>query len=555
MGAPFKKRVWVADLTAEARTDRGTMARTLMYPFALGGTLALVATALAPSGDALRLGAIAVVSWACAALLLAAYDAVPAWGFTALTAVGTSLLLCSVASGGDAAQAGAPLLALPAAYAAFFLRKVEMALIAVFATAGYVLAAMYGAGVPGGQVAVTAVAIAAAAGLVGLQRINANRLIWRLTDAAVTDPLTGLMNRRGFRELIETELERARRSAQPLSVIVGDLDHFKRLNDTFGHAAGDAALEQLALILNTAKRRIDTAARVGGEEFAVVLPDSDEHAAYILAERMRREVRETFMYDPSELTISLGVATFPPHGTSVETLLARADEALYAAKALGRDCTVVFNEDIGRNVEAATGMPTPHADRHSDTVLALADVIDARDRGTAQHSQTVGRYAAAIARELGLPESVVERVRFSGVVHDVGKIGIPDSILRKPGWLSAEDWIEMRRHPEIGASILAGANMSDVSEWVLSHHERPDGTGYPHGKHGHEIPLEARILAVADAYEAMRSDRVYRSALSEDEARAELLKCSGTQFDQRVVDAFIRVLDAYAQPSRLRLVR
>src|SRR5919199_6291287 len=250
------------------------------------------------------------------------------------------------------------------------------------------------------------------------------------------------------------------------------------------------------------------------------------------------------MSEPFELTISLGVATFPAHGTSVETVVAQADEALYAAKALGRDRTVVYSEDLGKNVEATTGERTPRSDRHSATVLALADVIDARDRGTRTHSQTVGRYAAAIARELGLPETIVERVRFSGIVHDVGKIGVPDAVLSKPGWLSAEDWIEMRRHPEIGASILSGANLADVGEWVLAHHERLDGTGYPHGKAGHEIPLEARILAVADAFEAMTSNRIYRSALSEDEARAELVRCAGTQFDPPVVEAFERVLEA-----------
>ena len=134
-------------------------------------------------------------------------------------------------------------------------------------------------------------------------------------------------------------------------------------------------------------------------------------------------------------------------------------------------------------------------------------------------------------------------MRFSGIVHDVGKIGVPDAVLNKPGWLSAEDWIEMRRHPEIGASILAGANMTDVSEWVLNHHERPDGTGYPHGRAGYEIPLEARILAVADAYEAMTSDRVYRPAMSPHAAREELRHCAGSQFDPHVVDAFLAILD------------
>jgi len=381
-----------------------------------------------------------------------------------------------------------------------------------------------------------------AGAFIGAQRGHVDRLIERLSSAARTDSLTGLLNRRGFEELFETELERARRSGRPLSVIVGDLDGFKAINDRFGHAAGDHVLEKLSQILQTVKRRIDTAARIGGEEFAVIAPESDHHAGYILAERMRREVRETFARDPHQLTISLGVATFPRHGATAEALIAGGDEALYAAKKLGRDRSVVYNPEISETLMAATGHPTPRSERHSSTVLALAEVIDIRDSGTAAHSETVGRYAGAIARELGLPGDLVERVRFGGIVHDVGKIGIPDSVLRKPGWLDQEDWIEMRRHPEIGARILRGANLDDIGEWVLAHHERPDGRGYPSGLAGADIPLEARILAVADAYEAMTSDRVYRPAMAPAAAREELRRCSGTQFDSRVVDAFLGLL-------------
>jgi diguanylate cyclase (GGDEF)-like protein/putative nucleotidyltransferase with HDIG domain len=379
--------------------------------------------------------------------------------------------------------------------------------------------------------------------LIGVQRLHVDRLIARLSDAARTDSLTRLLNRRGFEELFETELERARRSGRPLSVIVGDLDGFKAVNDRFGHASGDRALERLSQILSTVKRRIDTAARIGGEEFAVIAPDSDHHAAYILAERMRREVRETFRSEPFPLTISLGIATFPRHGATAEALIGGADEALYAAKKLGRDRTVVYNPELADTLLVATGQPTPRSERHSSTVLALAEVIDIRDSGTAAHSETVGRFAGAIARELGLATDLVERVRFGGIVHDVGKIGISDTILRKPGWLDDDDWQEMRRHPEIGARILRGANMDDIGEWVLAHHERPDGQGYPHGLTGTSIPLEARILAVADAYEAMTSDRVYRPALTPEAARDELTRCAGTQFDSRVVEAFIAVLD------------
>jgi diguanylate cyclase (GGDEF)-like protein len=539
MGAPLTTRLRPADRSADARSDIGLMARALMYTFLAGAGLGLASMPTRP----LPAAVLALVCLGIAAVLLIAYDEMPRWSFPVMVAAGTALCLVALHVGGTAY---AMLLALPVAYASYFLRKAEAAVVIVAAAAGSVA---LGAG------PVTAFGVLAVGGLVGLQRANVNRLIWKLSDAAVTDELTGLLNRRGFHDLIETELERARRSGQPLSLIVGDLDHFKALNDRFGHAAGDRALEQLALILQTAKRRIDTAARIGGEEFAVVLPDSDHHAAYILAERMRREVRETFMYEPYELTISLGVATFPLHGITVDALVEQADQALYAAKALGRDRSVVWGEDLDGEVLDAAGVITPRSERHAATMRALAEVIDERERGSGTHSQAVARYAAAIARELGLASDSIERVRFGGIVHDVGKVGVPDSILRKPGWLSAEDWIEMRRHPEVGARILSGAQLADVSEWVLAHHERPDGSGYPAGLAGSAIPVEARILAVADAYEAMTSHRVYRAALTPEQARTELVRCAGTQFDSRVVEAFLRVLDAPSAQRGLRLVR
>jgi diguanylate cyclase (GGDEF)-like protein len=554
MSAPLRKRLGFADRSAEARTDRGTMARALMYAFAAGGLLAVASLAVASPDHLPRAAVSAALACAVAGLLLAAYDELPRWTFPPIVALGVLLVEWTVYAGGAGAAPYAVLLALPVAYSAHFFTKRVAAAETLLAVGGYAAAALAGPQLDSKEVAVTGLALLAIGGLVGMQRANVNRLIWRLSDAAVTDVLTGLHNRRGFQEVFDTELERARRSGQPLSLVVGDLDHFKSVNDGFGHGAGDSALERLSLILRTAKRRIDTAARIGGEEFAVILPDSDQHAAFILAERMRREVRESFVYEPFELTISLGVATFPLHGTTVAELVSQADQALYAAKALGRDRTVVFSQDLGRSVSEATGESAPRSRRNTATVLALAEQIDARDNGTGAHSQTVGRYAAAIAREMGLPDDAIERVRFGGIVHDVGKIGVPEAILRKPGWLTAEDWHEMRRHPEIGARILAGAQLDDVGGWVLAHHERPDGTGYPHGLAGPDIPLEARILAVADAFEAMTSDRVYRAAMAPGQARAELVRCTGTQFDKLVVEAFLRVLDSPSETPGLRLV-
>jgi diguanylate cyclase (GGDEF)-like protein len=398
--------------------------------------------------------------------------------------------------------------------------------------------------------ATTTAALIVAGALIGAQRAHMVKVVRRLADDARRDTLTGLMNRRGFEELFVTELERARRTGESLSVIVADLDRFKALNDKFGHQAGDRALEQVARSLDGAKRRIDTVARLGGEEFAVLVPSSDHHAAYILAERMRREVRDTFATDPSQLTISLGVASFPYHGSSPEALIHCADQSLYAAKRLGRDRSVVYSDDIAGTLAVVDGQPADGGpDLHRDTVLALAQVIDSRD-GDGEQSQRVGRYAASIAEALGLPDDVVERVRFAGIVHDIGKIGIPEAILGNPGWLEEADWVEVQRHPEIASRILTGANFEDVATWVHDHHERLDGSGYPRGLTGDAIPLEARVIAVAAAYEAMLSDRAYRAAMAPTAARDELQRGSGTQFDQRVVATFLSLLDGGLATAR-----
>jgi len=182
-------------------------------------------------------------------------------------------------------------------------------------------------------------------------------------------------------------------------------------------------------------------------------------------------------------------------------------------------------------------------------VMVLAETLDIRDTGTARHSQTVAHYCHLIARELGLDAGLAERLRVAGVLHDIGKIGVADSILRKPGPLTDAEYAEMQRHAELGARILAGANLDDIAEWVLAHHERPDGRGYPRGLHDLDIPLEAKIVAVADSYEAMTSDRVYRTALGHDAAQQELRRYAGSQFDAVVVDALLAALAA--EPERV----
>ncbi len=238
------------------------------------------------------------------------------------------------------------------------------------------------------------------------------------------------------------------------------------------------------------------------------------------------------------VSVSVGIAD-SPSCEGAESLVRAANRALFAAKRLGRDRCVVHHAETLAMLDA---LADDRAGEQLEAALLLAETLDLRDVATARHSETVGRYAEQIATELGLPVDQVERVRVAGVLHDIGKLGISDAVLLKPGRLDAGEWQEIRRHPELGARILEHANLRDVARWVLSHHERVDGAGYPRGTAGDDIPLEGRILAVADAYEAMTADRPYRGALSAEAARAELVRGAGTQFDARVVEAFLRVV-------------
>src|SRR3954451_12407100 len=389
--------------------------------------------------------------------------------------------------------------------------------------------------------------VAVIALMVGVLRERVDRLIARLADAARTDALTGLLNRRGFQELMEVETERALRSSRPLAILVGDLDHFKHLNDRYGHAAGDLALRRFADIALQASRRIDAVARIGGEEFALLLPETEQHAAYLLAERLRRAVKEPGAARDGELpTVSFGVASFPSHAADAAALMHAADQALYAAKAMGRDRSVIYNPEVLANVLG--GQLDPAAgNEHLSAVLVLAETLDLRDSGTASHSQTVGRLAALIAGALGFDAPRVERIRLAGILHDIGKIGIPDWILHKPGPLDASEWAEVKKHPEMGARIAASAKLDDISERILCDHERVDGRGYPGGLPRDEIPVEARILAVADAYEAMTAERCYKKAMRASEAEEELRRQAGAQFDAEVVDALLGAI-AVEQP-------
>src|SRR3954447_2341510 len=520
----------------ERQSDETVRARAQGGFFVFGGILALVslllphATAVMDSGIAV-MGALACVS---GTLLLFVPQVMPPQLLTGVLACGNLLISVGIYFTQSTTSVYALLYVWVGFQAAYFLPR-RHAVAHVLSTGfTYALALACVPGDDRGQRWLLMFGVVAVIALmVAVLRERVERLIARLADAARTDALTGLLNRRGFQELMEVETERALRSSRPLAIIVGDLDHFKHLNDRFGHAAGDVALRSFADIATQASRRIDAVARIGGEEFALLLPDTEQHAAYLLAERLRRAVKEPTASRAGEAelpTVSFGVASFPTHAPDAAALMHAADQALYAAKAMGRDRSVIYNPEVlasvlGGNLDPIAG------NEHLSAVLVLAETLDLRDSGTSSHSQTVGRLAALIAKALGFDDARVERIRLAGILHDIGKIGIPDWILHKPGKLDESEWAEVKKHPEMGARIAASAKLDDISEWILYHHERVDGSGYPARLPGDKIPIEAKILAVADAYEAMTAERVYKRAMPAAAAERELHEQSGSQFD------------------------
>ena len=521
--------------------------------WACGSAMALVLALLPqpPNGSRTMLLALAAAAGAVALLLHLGAGHLPGWALPLSAGMATLLSSALTAVGGSEAWIDVQVIyvwvALGSAY--FFSTRqviVQLSLIAGSYALVLGLTSSFVEGAPR-WLATMASALAAAV-LVSALRARVAEIVSRLADAARTDPLTGLQNRRGFEESFQTEVERAAREGRELAVVLGDLDHFKSLNDRLGHPAGDAALVRVGQLLLSGMRRPDSVARTGGEEFALLMPQAGGEMAWAVAERMRTTVEEAFRGDAVPLTVSLGLASYPRDGVTADALLAAADQALYAAKQLGRNRSVIYSEEIAPLVSQRAAS----ADVQLATLLGLAEALDLRDSGTADHCRTVGRYCALIAGKLGLAPDRVKRVETAGILHDVGKIGLPDEILRKPGALTEEEWLPLRRHPEIGARILADDAFADIREWIVAHHERLDGKGYPRQLAGEDIPLEARIIAVADAYEAMTGDRVYCAARSPDDARTELLRCAGTQFDPMIVAAFVAALrDATSVPQQV----
>jgi diguanylate cyclase (GGDEF)-like protein len=366
------------------------------------------------------------------------------------------------------------------------------------------------------------------------------------------DPLTTLPNKRAFDDRLGTELRRAVREYYPVALVAMDLDCFKQINDTWGHAVGDDALVKLARHIEAELRAGDFCGRVGGDEFLLALVRADAHSAERLVGRLRRKLENVTIGPAGErLAFSAGIAEFPRHSSERERLMRCADDALYWGKTNGRGHVTIYSpQAAGEGMSPGASEEAVRQRSLLSTLQALARAVDGKNRFTAGHSERVATYAVALARSLGFSEDRLDAIRQAALLHDVGKIGIRETILTKEAPLNLEETEELQRHSELGRAMLSGAGMPELARWVHHLHERFDGDGYPSGLAGREIPVESRILHVADALDQMARPSPLRRTRPLREALAELSYCSGSRVDP---DIAARAIDL-VQSGDLKLV-
>lgn len=373
------------------------------------------------------------------------------------------------------------------------------------------------------------------------------QLAGEMQAMAETDALTGIPNRRVFDARLSATAERAARRGETVGAITIDIDHFKAINDGYGHPLGDVVLQQVANRLATVVRPSDTLARMGGEEFAVLAPGITLASIGELAERCRHAICDS----PIALggvsipvTISVGAACMPGHAQHADELLRVADRALYEAKANGRNVV-----HVGFAGSPQRSIPIPETGAVG-WLEVLADRLDS-EQARQEHSIAMVELAALLCKRTGASVAVRRRCLAAARLHDIGKVATPLHILTKPASLTTSETLIMRDHVRAGVEILSACpETRDIAAIVGQHHERIDGSGYPNGKRGNEISIEAQIISVADAWTAMLSDRPYRAALSIDEAREQMLNGAGTQFEGSIVAALLDIVD---QPDQVQL--
>ncbi len=374
------------------------------------------------------------------------------------------------------------------------------------------------------------------------------RMLSDMRKLADRDPVTGLHNHRSAYQRLRNLLEQAGKSERPLAVLMMDLDNFKLFNDTYGHPAGDEILKRVAGVLKRATRDHDVVARYGGDEFMVVLPDANLQQAMKVAERIQAALgKERVKYQDSQslpIGFSYGISVFPEDSEDVLQLVSVADAHLYQSKTRGGNQITVRGQGAPDAVLPAV--------KGQDLFQAMVSAIDNKDGYTRQHSEEVTDYSLQIAQRMEVGEEMLRTIGLASMLHDVGKIGVPDAILRKPGNLTDEEFDIMRQHPVFGALIVGAVpGMEQVVLGVRHHHERYDGRGYPDRLKGEDIPLIGRIMAVADAYSAMTTSRPYRKGLTERQALDAIEKGLGTQFDPEIGKLWVELRqEAAARETR-----
>lgn len=399
------------------------------------------------------------------------------------------------------------------------------------------------------------------------------QLLEQTSKYANTDTLTSLYNHRGFQEVLANELSKASDSNTPLSVVMFDVNNISKINRELGHAKGDEVIKTIAEKIKQNIRANDSAGRYGGDEIAVIMPNTNTKDAKYLAEYITYCLSCCFVDDVGPIKVSVGISTYPECTIYQEKLLILAEQAMFISQAKGYKegmSAIVSSSDFNFWDDVAlNSFAEVLAKRHSqiginfeeelvhkfnqeeiinhnhlmEMVTSLAGAIDAKDPYTKGHSTSVSRYAEALARAVNLPEHEVERIKIGAMLHDVGKIGIPESVLKKPGKLTDEEWEIMKQHPLIGAEKVLAPNeaLRDLIPIVKYHHERLDGKGYPEHLKGNQIPLAARIVSIADAYHALVSDRPYRKGMPIEKACAILKEGAGIQWDSDLVRQFISI--------------
>jgi diguanylate cyclase (GGDEF)-like protein/putative nucleotidyltransferase with HDIG domain len=348
---------------------------------------------------------------------------------------------------------------------------------------------------------------------------------------ATTDALTGLLNSRGALSVLQAATETATLDGKSVSILLGDIDGFKLFNDTYGHVSGDQVLNLVAAIFKTCFENVGAAARYGGDEFLIILPNIEKEAAMALARQAAEKLGRAEFTGPNgtvPISMSVGLATYPEDSTSISALIAVADSAMYAAK-----------NQVDRKTILVSSVP----ETHFGVLEGLVMAVQAKDRYTKDHCDIVAEYAVKLAERMNLPEESKRALSIAGLLHDIGKLVIPDEILKKPSRLTADEQDVMRQHVRVGEALIREVpQLHEVQQAVACHHEHYDGSGYPRGLKGEEIPLLGRVIGIADAYSAMCLDRPYRKALRHDQILNVFVKDNGRQFDPQIADAFVKLI-------------